>query len=241
MAPFVGMTTNPGDAPSAFDLWRAQQPKRTRRQQAAKLARELVRPAVLSVAAGALVGFGLFFLGSSRGLDMFDLEELLAGLLALAFGVGSGVLLILSIVGRAPVGFVAAALMVVLSLTSATTMYANGLRLVPGTTTDGRFVVTTTDTVTAAVEPNRTSSRATCWWGGGVVVRVAARGLATWNTHAQATIELDAVAKTGRAVLQDRLNRSTSTLDGSVDVNLGTTGLATFGSSTVEWTCPPMP
>jgi hypothetical protein len=221
--------------------FRSGRPRPNRVRRIATAIIEIARWAAAGALLGGVAGLVLFFVGSSRGLDLPVIQQVLIMVGGIAYLFAATILLLFAIIGRVRMGFMAAVAAAFLFWVGAATAFGDGIFVVPGTTTDGQVVVIGIDTRAAGYDRSRVSSLATCHWSERKVIRVTSRGTATWSPTAQAVIDLDAAHGTGTAAVEDRADGSSRTVAGTVDGNLGTTGIATFGTITITWTCPAMP
>jgi hypothetical protein len=184
---------------------------------------------------GFLGGLFVFFVGSSRGLDAPGLETIV-------IVVGGLSLVIALVVALARAAFWSATSVVAVGLffVGAIAGYGNGLRIVPGSTTDG----TVEALVPAEVPTHGLSGKVTCRWADRTVAAVASRGNLTWTITEQATMSADIRAGTATANVVSRVDGSVQTLAGAVGSleAAGARGAATFpGGAVLRWSCPPLP
>jgi hypothetical protein len=186
---------------------------------------------------GFLAGLFVFFVGSSRGLNAPGSETvvIVAGGLIL-------VVVLMVALGRAAFWSADGLVAVGLFLFSATLGYGNGLRIVPGNTTDGTLAATVPGDL--ASKASSVSGKATCGWTDGVVTAVTSRGSFTWSLTEQATMTADVPAGSAAASVTSRFDGSVQSLVGSVGAleAAGAQGTATFpAGALVRWTCPGLP
>jgi hypothetical protein len=196
---------------------------------------DTLRAGLVGLVLGFLGGLIVFFVGSSRGLNVPGLETVVI--------VVAGISLLVAVVvaiGRAAFGSAEAVVAVGLFFFGAIAGYGNGLRIVPGSTTDGTAeVVAPSDLPTHGV-----SGKVTCRWADGTVAAVASRGALTWSLTEQATLSADVTAGTATASVTSRVDDSVRTLDGSIGglEAAGARGAAMFPrGAVVRWSCPPLP
>jgi hypothetical protein len=187
---------------------------------------------------GFLAGLLVFFVGSSRGLDAPGFQTILV--------IGAGVGLVVAIVvsfARAAFSSMSAVLGVALFIVGAIAAYDNGLRIVPGNTTDGTLEAAVPGDL-ADKSSSPVSGSATCHWTDRNVTAVTSRGSFTWTLSDQATMQVDVAAGKATATVTSRPDGNVRTLDGGVGslVAAGARGTATFpGGAIVRWNCPPLP
>jgi hypothetical protein len=186
---------------------------------------------------GFLAGLFVFFVGSSRGLNAPGSETVVV--------VAGGLILVVALVvglGRAAFWSLDGLVAVGLFLFSAILGYGNGLRIVPGNTTDGTLAATVPGDLADKTSP--VSGKATCAWTGGSVTAVTSRGSFTWTLTEQATMSADVPAGTAAASVTSRVDGSVQTLVGTVGALEagGARGTATFpAGALVRWSCPSLP
>jgi hypothetical protein len=198
---------------------------------------DTLRAGLIGLILGFLGGLLVFFIGSSRGLDApgFETVVIYAG------GLGVIIVLVVSL-GRAAFWSPDSLLAVALFVVGAIGAYSNGLRIVPGNTTDGTLQAVVPGDL--AKEPSLVSGKAICRWTDRAVGAVASRGSFTWTMTDQATLSADVPAGTATATVTSRLDGGVRTLDGAIGgvEAAGARGAATFpGDAVVRWNCPPLP
>jgi hypothetical protein len=198
---------------------------------------DTLRAGLVGLILGFLGGLLVFFVGSSRGLDAPGFETILI----FAGGLGLIIALVVSL-GRAAFWSLDSVVGVALFLVGAIGAYGNGLRIVPGNTTDGTLEAVVQGDLAEKSSP--VSGKATCRWTDRTVAAVASRGSFTWTITDQATMSADIPAGTATADVTSRVDGSAQTLDGAVGgvEAAGARGAATFpGGAIVRWDCPPLP
>jgi hypothetical protein len=196
---------------------------------------DTLRAGVVGLVLGFLAGLLVFFVGSSRGLDAPGLESIVIFVGGLSLAIALVVAL-----ARAAFWSVASVVAVGLFFVGAIGGYGNGLRIVPGTTTDG----TVEAVVPAELPTHGVSGKVTCRWADRTVAAVASRGSVTWTMTEQATMTADIPAGTATANVMSRVDGSVRTLEGTVGglEAAGARGAATFPRGAVlRWSCPPLP
>jgi hypothetical protein len=194
-----------------------------------------LRAGLAGLVLGFLGGLFVFFVGSSRGLDAPGLESIV-------IVVGGLILMIALVVALARAAFWSATSVVAVGLffVGAIGGYGNGLRIVPGSTTDG----TVEAVVPAEIPMHGVSGKVTCHWADRTVATVSSRGNLTWTITEQATMSADIPTGTATASVTSRVDGSVRTLQGSVGglEAAGARGAATFPAGAVlRWSCPPLP
>jgi hypothetical protein len=231
-------TGNP-QTPTPRRTWADRQAASRASRRPWRMARRTVVVGSLALGPGLLLGLGLFYLGSSRGLDAWRLAEtLLFFALAIAVAV---TLLGLFFAWFTDDGRLLAALVGLVAGASLTTTVS--LALIPGTTTDGSATFTSSREAASAQR-----TYVTCAWEDGEVVEVRTRGHVGWSeppVREVAAVRLDlrastvaiAVAEVGstpvpRETLQATIRQADPT---------GRTGSAGFTGWQVTWSCPQNP
>jgi hypothetical protein len=223
--------------PPRREIWRDRRKRSWARPRKADVA-DALRAGGVGLILGFLGGLLVFFVGSSRGLDAPGFQTILL----FVGGVGLVIAIVVSL-ARAAFSSISAVVAVALFVVGAIAAYGNGLRIVPGNTTDGTLEAVVRGDL-ADKSSSSVSGSATCRWTDRTVTTVTSRGSFTWTLSDQATMQVDVAAGTATAIVTSRADGSVRTVNGGLAsvVTAGARGTATFPrGAIVRWNCPPLP
>jgi hypothetical protein len=222
--------------PTRRAIWRDREDRRPGLPPGSNVA-AIVRAGLVGLVLGFLGGLVVFFVGSSRGLNAPGFESIVIVL-------GGLTLVIALVVGLARAAFwsIEGVVAIALFFFGAINGYGNGLRIVPGNTTDGTLLATVPGDLAEKSSP--VSGTATCRWTDRSVTVLTSRGSFTWSLTEQATITADIPAGSAMATVTSRVDGSSQTLAGTLGglEAAGAQGVATFpAGAIVRWQCPALP